>query len=302
MIATTSSRYRLSDQDSMEQLSPPVMIFDALTHVTHDGRWFHTSCDASEKELRRQLNEVQASRAMVVPLAGYIDNEFVLEVCHRDPEHLIPCASFNPAAYATPSEASSAFRVELKGKEFRGLKLHPRLGRYDPLDPRCMAVLDELASWEKPIPVWLCTLFYYRGGHLQKAPVDTIHEIVGRFPSLTFVLAHGGGTWIMQVAEAVRDCPNTFLDLSLTMQKYGTGSIGADLRCLLGNFDRRMLFGSDFPEASISQSLEIFRGIANGISEEKQANVLGGNLSRILGLEPAEVQTGVPQLSGAWKP
>lgn len=275
------------------------MIFDALTHVTRDGRWFHTNCDASEKELRRQMDESQAAHAMVVPLAGYIDNEFVLQVCRRDPERLIPCASFNPAAHGTPAQAISALRAELKGTGFRGLKLHPRLGRYDPLDSRCIAVLEELASWEKPIAVWLCTLFYYRGGHLQKAPVDTIHEIVGRFPSLTFVLAHGGGTWFLQVAEAVRDCPNAFLDLSLTMQKYGSGSMGADLRCLLGNFDRRMLFGSDFPETSISKSLEIFREIADGVSAEKQANVLGGNLCRILGLDPTEVQSGIPQLSGA---
>jgi predicted TIM-barrel fold metal-dependent hydrolase len=89
----------------------------------------------------------------------------------------------------------------------------------------------------------------------------------------------------MQVAEAVRDCPNVFLDLSLTMQRYGSSSIGADLRCLLGNFDRRILFGSDFPEASILESLEIFRMIADGIAPEKSANVLGGNLSRILGLK-----------------
>lgn len=270
----------------MEQLSPPVMIFDALTHVTHDGRWFHTSCDASEKELRRQLNEVQASRAMVVPLAGYIDNEFVLEVCHRDPEHLIPCASFNPAAHATPSEASSAFRAELKGKEFRGLKLHPRLGRYDPLDPRCMAVLDELASWEKPIPVWLCTLFYYRGGHLQKAPVDTIHEIVGRFPSLTFVLAHGGGTWIMQVAEAIHDCPNAYVDISFTLPRYRTSSIAADLRHLVSTFDRRLIFGSDFPEIGILSAIDAFREISGGIAAEKCVNVLSNNLCRILELKP----------------
>ena len=74
------------------------MIFDALTHVTPDGRWFHTDLDASEQHLLRQLDESQAQRAMVVPLAGYIENPFVLELCRRSPDRLIPCASFNPAA------------------------------------------------------------------------------------------------------------------------------------------------------------------------------------------------------------
>jgi predicted TIM-barrel fold metal-dependent hydrolase len=260
------------------------MVFDSLTHVTADGRWFHTDLDASEKELRRQLDASETQRAMVVALAEHIENQFVLNVCDRDPERLIPCASLNPAAYATPADAKAALRAELKGSAYKALKLHPRLGRYDPLDARCLALLEELASWEKPLPVWFCTLLYYRGGTLQKSPVDTIHEIVGRFPNLTFVLLHGGGTWIMQLAEAIRDCPNAFLDISFTLQRYGSSSIGADLRCLLNNFDRRMVFGSDFPEGGIGSSVEIFRSLAKDVAEEKSANVLGGNLSKILGL------------------
>ena len=122
------------------------MVFDSLTHVTPDGRWFHTDLDASESHLLRQLDESRARRAMVVPLAGYIENSFVLEVCQRDASRLIPCASFNPAAHATPKDAGAALRAELRGSPYRALKLHPRLGRYDPLDPRCLAVLEEMAS------------------------------------------------------------------------------------------------------------------------------------------------------------
>lgn len=265
--------------------SSMTLVFDALAHVTPDGRWFASNLDASERELLRQLDESGAQRAMVVALAGYIENRFVLSVCQRDPERLIPCASFNPAAHETPSAAAAALRTELKASAYKAVKLHPRLGRFDPLDPRCLAVLEEIASWERPLPVWLCSLLYYRGGTLRKAPVDTLQEIVGRFPSITFVLAHGGGTWILQVAEAVRDCPNAYLDISLTMQKYRTSSIAADLRHLIANFDRRMLFGSDFPETSIRGSLEIFHEIADGIAPEKCANILGRNLIRILGME-----------------
>jgi predicted TIM-barrel fold metal-dependent hydrolase len=159
------------------------------------------------------------------------------------------------------------------------------LNRYDPLDPRCLAALAEIASWEHPLPVWLDTLFYFRGGALRKPPVDTIHELVGRFPSLPFVLLHGGGSWILQVAEAIRDCPNAFLDISFTLQRYRTSSIAADLRYLVSTFDRRVVFGSDFPEVSLRSALEGLREITAGISPEKCANVLGANLEKILGLE-----------------
>src|SRR6266496_5588626 len=259
------------------------MVFDSLTHVTPDGRWFHTALDASEKELLRQLDESGTDRAVVVALAGNIENRFVRELCQRHPTRLFPCASFNPAAHASAQEARSHVRADLRGQHYKALKLHPRLNRYDPLDPRCLAVLEETASWEQPLPVWLDTLFYYRGGELRKPPVETIHELVGCFPPLTFVLLHGGGSWILHVAEAIRDCPNAFLDISFTLQRYRSSSIAADLRYLLESFDRRVVFGSDFPEAGIRSALESVREIAEGISPDKCANVLGGNLNQILG-------------------
>lgn len=261
------------------------MVFDSLTHVTPDGRWFDTKLDASERELLRQLDESGARRAVVVALAGHIENRFVLEVCQRHSARLVPCASFNPAACRSVEEVRAGLRTQIEKDGYKALKLHPRLNRYDPLDPRCLAALQEISSWGQPLPIWLDTLFYYRGGALQKAPVDTIHQLVGLFPSLTFVLLHGGGSWILQVAEAIRDCPNAFLDISFTLQRYRSSSIAADLRYLLNSFDRRVIFGSDFPEVGIPCALESFREIAKGISSDKCANILGGNLSRILGLE-----------------
>jgi hypothetical protein len=263
------------------------MVFDSLTHVTRDGRWFGAEVNASEGELLRQLDQSGVQRAMVVALADHIENRFVLEVCERHPQRFIPCASFNPAAHIDPADARARLKEEINGGSYQALKLHPRLNRYDPLDPRCIAVLEELTSIKPLMPIWLDTLFYYRGGTLKKPLVDTVHELVGRFPSLTFVLLHGGGSWILQLAEAIRDCPNAFLDISFTLQRYRASSVAGDLRYLVGAFDRRLIFGSDFPEVNIGSALATFHDIANGISPEKCANVLGGNLNRILGMEQA---------------
>ncbi len=260
------------------------MIFDSLTHVTPEGRWFETSLDASEAELMRQLDETKVERAMVVALADYIENNFVLKVCQRHRERLIPCASFNPSTCTSPVAARARIREEVKDSPYAAVKLHPRLNRYDPLDPLCVAIFEEIASWNDPVPIWLDTLFYYRGGNLRKPPVDTIHEVVSRFPSLNFVLLHAGGSWILQLAEAIRDCPNAFLDLSFTIHRYRNSSIATDLRYLVNTFDRRLIFGSDFPEVSIGNALSDFQELADGIASEKQANVLGGNLTRILGM------------------
>lgn len=261
------------------------MIFDSLTHVTPDGRWFGTKLDASEAELLRQLDATGTEHAMVVALADHIENRFVLRVCQHHPERLLPCASFNPSAHGNPDEVRRKLREELKDSPYKALKLHPRLNRYDPLDPRCLAILEEISDWKSPVPIWLDTLFYYQGGQLTKPPVDTIHHLVGRFPAVPFILLHGGGSQILQVAEAVRDCPNAFLDLSFTLHRYRASSIEADLRYLVDTFDRRLVFGSDFPEVSVSTALQDFQELADGLPSEKCARVLGGNLNRILNME-----------------
>lgn len=258
------------------------MVIDSLTHVTPDGRWFRTDCDASEARLLREMEEANVDRAVVVALAGYISNEFVLEVCRRHPDRLEPGASFNPVVYPTDADAVREFRAQLQHAPYRVLKLHPRLNGYDPLDSRCMSILEELSSWSETMPVWMDSLFYSRECVLRKSLVDTIHEIVVRFPTLRFVLLHAGGPWALQVAEAIRDCPNTYLDISFTLHRYATSSVGVDLHYLLETFERRLVFGSDFPEIGPLTALNDFWRLADGISPDKCAKVLGENLAALL--------------------
>lgn len=258
------------------------MIIDSLTHVTPDGRWLNTNYDASEQRLLREMDDAGVDRAMVVALAGVIANDFVLDLCDRHRDRVLPVASFNPAAHATASDAAREFRSQLQGAPFRALKLHPRLNRYDPLDPRCLAVLEELATWKGPVPVWLDTLFYYQGARLRKPPVDAIHDLVGRFPKVSFVLLHGAGTQVLHLAEAVRDCRNVLIDLSFTLCRYHTSSLADDVRYLMTHFDRRTVFGSDFPEIGIKEALDRFYDTARHVPSEHCRNILGQNLKSLL--------------------
>ena len=258
------------------------MIIDSLVHVTADGRWFQTNLDASPDALLRQMDEAGVERAVVTALAGCIPNDFVLSVCCRHANRLIAGASFDPSASPSPEEAVRDFRTQLKDAPFAVLKLHPRFHRYDPLDPRCLAILREATTWKRPPAVWIDTLFYYRGGTPRKPVVDTIHTIVSECPTLTFALLHAGGSWALQVAEAVRDCPNAFLDLSFTLKRYYGSSLWTDLRYLVQTFDRRLLFGSDFPEVPIPDAVRLFGELTAGTDAEKVANVAGRNLEHLL--------------------
>jgi predicted TIM-barrel fold metal-dependent hydrolase len=258
------------------------LIVDSLVHVTANGRWFQTDLDASPEALLRQMDEAGVEKAVVTALAGYVTNDFVLSVSNRYAGRLIAGASFDPTISISPEEAVQDFRNQLYEAPFAVLKLHPRLNRYDPLDPRCLAILREAATWARPPAIWIDTLFYYRGAAMRKPVVEAIHSIVSELPALTFALLHAGGSWALQVAEAVRDCPNAFLDLSFTLKRYYGSSLWTDLRYLVKTFDRRLLFGSDFPEAPISEAVRLFGDLTVGIDPEKIANVAGRNLERLL--------------------
>ncbi len=258
------------------------MLIDSLVHTTPDGRWFNTSCDASESRLLREMDAARMDQAVLVAIADFITNDYVLEVCGRHRERLIPCASFNPAKYLNASEAAKEFRRQLYEQPFKALKLHPRLNHYDPLDSRCLAVLDELASWRRLIPVWIDTLFYCRHVSLQRPVVDTIHQLITRFPSMKFLLLHAGGSWVLHLTEAIRDCPNALLDLSFTMTRYSECSIARDLHYLLHKFDRRVVFGSDFPEVAIGAALNCIDNVAGCWDADRRRHVMGDNLRALL--------------------
>jgi predicted TIM-barrel fold metal-dependent hydrolase len=264
-------------------IKAPGQIVDSLTHITPDGRWFSTTADASEKTLLSQMDENGIEKSVVVGLAGYISNQFVLSACQRHSDRLLPVASFNPVQYAEAKTVAMEARKQLDGQGFVGLKLHPRLNQYDPLDPRALSLLDEIAAWETPLPIWLCTYFYYQGATLRRPAVDAIFELVSRHPTIPFILAHAGGPDILRLAHVVRHCPNAFLDLSFTLSRYLGSSVETDIRYLIGTFEKRLIFGSDFPEISQGQALNDLRGLAVNIKPGALERVLGINLLEILG-------------------
>jgi predicted TIM-barrel fold metal-dependent hydrolase len=257
-------------------------IVDSLTHITPDGCWFSTTADASEKMLLSQMDENRIEKSVVVGLAGHISNQFVLSACQRHSDRLLPVASFNPIQYAETKTVAKEARKQLDRQGFIGLKLHPRLNQYDPLDPHVLSLLDEIAGWKTPLPIWLCTYFYYQGAALRKPAVDTIFELVSRYPTIPFMLAHAGGPDILRLAYVVRHCPNAFLDLSFTLSRYLGSSVETDIRYLINTFEKRLIFGSDFPEISQGQALTDFRGLAGNTKPGALERVLGINLLEIL--------------------
>ena len=108
--------------------------FDSLTHVTHDGSWMgERHCDASLAALLADMRAGDVRRACLVSIAGYVDNEVILASAQAHPDLFVPIAGLNPVQLPTMRRVEAAVATIAK-QGFAGIKLHPRLNGYDPLD------------------------------------------------------------------------------------------------------------------------------------------------------------------------
>ena len=84
-----------------------LLIVDALTHVTPDGRWFDTAHDATEGNLLRHMDAAGIGHAVVVALAGHVPNDFVIGLAGRHGNRLWPVGGFNPLEWPTTAQVAT---------------------------------------------------------------------------------------------------------------------------------------------------------------------------------------------------
>ncbi len=177
-----------------------------------------------------------------------------------------------------------------------GLKLHPNAQGFDILAPRLFEVYAAAVEHRM-----ICT--FHSGVHrarLAQTAVLRFDEIAWNFPDLRFSMEHVGGYHFFHEALAVlfnhipppwesgRRC-NVFAGLAsvFTPDHNRFWHLDDDrLRELHAQVGaRQMIFGLDFPynlERETNVGLETIRRL---FSPDDQALILGGNLSRELGLD-----------------
>lgn len=259
------------------------MIIDANVHITPTGKWFESNYDASIENLLAQMQLANVNKSILVPFDGFIDDEFIMSICEKYPDKFIPATSFNPAKYDTSEIAQSSFVEKYKcEKNTHIIKFHNRLHKYDIEDERLMAVLESNNQLQHPKIIFLCGLFFSKNTAVNLAPPIFIQKLVKKLNNTTLVIMHCGGSWCLPIAEAIRDCPNVYLDLSYTISTYKESSVWLDLKYLVSNFDKRLIWGSDFPEIDIVQSLNDFEELTKQLTQEKKNNILFNNIHNLL--------------------
>jgi predicted TIM-barrel fold metal-dependent hydrolase len=222
------------------------------------------------------MDRAGANRACLVAIAGYIDNDTVLAHARQFPDRLVPVGSINPAECATVADVRRAI-APLADAGFRGLKLHPRLGNYDPLDERCLAAVDE--AGRAGLVVLMDTLFRQPTRPVAH-PSDVIDRLIKSSPHTTLILLHSGGPAMLDLFELGRMHPQILLDLSFVLLRYQGSSLDQDMAFLMHHLDQRVVVGSDFPEYTPTDVLARLAEIVPRLPEKKLNAILHDNLDR----------------------
>ncbi|MEM9202762.1 MAG: amidohydrolase family protein [Actinomycetota bacterium] len=253
-------------------------LFDSLTHASADGAWLDNDrYDGGIARLVEELRRIAPSRACLVAIAGYQSNDDIEQFTRQHPDLFVPIAGFDPSKVDGPDEIERQLGA-LTQRGFAGIKMHPRLNHYDPLDVRSQQTIE--AAGRHGLVVFLDTLFRQRD-IVTRHPADVIDTLVNGHQGTRFVLLHGGGAHLLELFEMGRMHDHILIDVSFTLMRYAGSSIDQDIRFLCNQLDQRITVGSDMPEYTPAATLERITTLMDGLPIDKQENVLFRNLERL---------------------
>ena len=202
--------------------------------------------------------------------------EDVLPIVAHDPSRFRLVGNVNPHLHFPLGEEVER-QLDLGAV---ALKLHPVHGGFTCNDRALYPAYEVCRSRGVPVVVH-CGTSSFPGSMNRFADPALLDEVLGDFPTLDVVLAHGGrGWWYDAAAFMALARPTVWLELSglppRRLREYYAGHDWARLT-------RRMVFGTDWP--GVPGTAANARAVAALMPDDETAGlVLGGNAARVFGL------------------
>ncbi len=165
----------------------------------------------------------------------------------------------------------------LSGRDFAGVKLHPRAQNFDPIDRRYYPIYKKIEDSGKPLLLHSRKMlpFMNRPGRTNPAfsDPDRMVRLAAQFPSLSIILAHFANM-SKKALGAVGKHENLFIETSI----FGTvftvrifcDRIGAE----------KIIYGSDAPYSD--QEIEVLKIRKADIGRKEKGMILGRNILSLI--------------------
>jgi predicted TIM-barrel fold metal-dependent hydrolase len=254
-------------------------IFDSLSHIKKDAIWYGTQHDASLKRLLKEF-EKELDKTLLVGMPND-DINYLIEVARKHDDKFVPIApiKFNSNASLEGLEKQI---LNYKNLGFKGIKIHPRFLNTNLADNKIINSIKLAGKYE--LVSLLCTVHRPPSKPLKRPLSDMIHEICDETQNSKTILLHGGYYDLFATSEVIRSFENVLLDLSATLIRFQDTHLLNDVKYLFKTFDKRLCIGSDFPEYTVDDILDVINKkiIDSDITSEKLENIYFNNLSKFM--------------------
>ena len=251
------------------------MIIDADCHIS--SRKFD-SLALTAQELVAILDREEVQRALVwlrPPYDKAIDaeNAAVYQAMKTYPERLLGFGWVNPMLGKTHALATIRRCFEEYG--CYGIKFNGAQDGYVIDDAAVLPLIEAAAAYGKPIAFHIGADFY------ENTHPYRLGAIAARFPQTQFLMVHMGGAGLPDLSRAAIETAQQHANITLIGSTVGDRAV---LQALQALGSKRVCYGSDAPFHLVHVCLAMYQALLRDFSAAERADVMGGNIARILGL------------------
>ena len=255
------------------------MIIDADVHISPTPEGDNS---ITIDELLRRMDRAGVDRAVTWLQPPYMrtvaaSNDYVRAAMRAHPDRILGFGWIDPRLGV--SRAQESVSELLDGYGFYGVKLNGAQNDYYVDDPDLsLPVIGQIARTGKPLALHVGADAYERTHPFR------VGKIAALFPDLPILAVHMGGAAFADLSDAMIEIAEAHRNITLVGSAVRARPILKAIRTLGA---RRVCFGSDTPFELMHVEVAKYRALLEGeVSETEQTEVMGGNIARLLGVEP----------------
>ncbi len=183
-----------------------------------------------------------------------VPNDFIADYAVSHPEQVIGFMSIDPTEGDVEEEIERCMALGLKG-----IKIGPVYQNYHPMDKRAQPMWRMAERHGLPFMIHQGTTFP-RVAPLKFANPLLLEDVALQYPEVRMVIAHLGHPWELETIVLIRKQPNLYADISALW--YRPWQLYNSLRLAFEyGVTHKLFFGTDFPVASVEDSIAGLRSI-----------------------------------------
>ena len=247
-------------------------VYDCHVNLSESGKWFNSNLDASYEKILDDLDIAGIEKAVLLAMPGVCSNTaFAASKINRNRFWCFGNLDFSNLNYSLD---------QIRDLDLDGIKIHPR---FQGIGIDVLSQMDFISKLaEVRLPIMICGWQQSSNVHVDALSPLYIDRLAKKHPQLPIILSHMGGYRFWDAYTVARSNPMVYLDCSYFLQAFVGTSLESDFFAVLDKIDRKVIYGSDFPEISIKSDLDYFLNGINRITPTKRDNILFRNLEILM--------------------